>query len=808
MKYKLEDLIDINGIKDIFLRLNEFTDIPLSILDINGNHLIVTSQQDICCSFHKSHPISKNDCLESDSTILSRYNKKFGYAIYTCPRGLTECAIPIIIENNHLANVFLGQFFTEEPDMDFFIKQATQFEYDEVRYLEAVRKVPIISRDQLDKKIEFIKSFVYFLIDLGLKKLNEIKLSKKIERAEKELSKSEQYRLITENSSDMITLIDHNNVIIYISPSCNKIGGYKQSQIINNSMLYFIHPDDITEFELIHKEMISRRRESYSMVFRFLKNDFTYIWVESKMNAIYDEKTGNLIEIQSSTRDISLQKRMNEELIAAKNEADQANSAKSEFLANMSHEIRTPLNAVIGFSELLAATNLDSKQKSYVEAVNTAGKSLLMLINDILDLSKIEAGRMEVDFSPVSVKNIFIEIGQIFAQKFRSKNLELIMNLDKTIPQALLLDETRLRQVLLNLMGNAVKFTDKGSITLELKADYLDSDKSRLNLKISVIDTGIGIPENDHQRIFESFKQQSGQSNRKYGGTGLGLTITKKLVEMMNGKISLSSIYGKGSTFTIELFDIDVAASDSLPSQSILSDNNSLEFKKATVLVVDDVEFNRTLLKEILTKKGLDVITAENGYESLVIAEEIQPNVILMDIRMPVMDGYEASTKLKASEKTKHIPVIALTASTLGTKNTQKEELAFDGFLLKPVSTAKLFEELKKYLEIKGSTDKELLVDNNIVQEQTTTVSNELINLVENEILTIIKKLRVVLKISGVKTLSNILLETSKKYNLASLLDLANELKISTENFDVEIIKSNVEKANAYLELLIKKEGS
>lgn len=803
MKYKLQDLVDLDGIKKMFDKLYNFTNIPLSILDNDGNILVDTFQQDVCKFFHRANPISNLDCVKSDSNVVKRYKENKTAVIYTCPRGLSECSIPIIIEGSHLANLFMGQFFFKKPNLEYYRKQAKQFNYDETKYIEAVLKAPIISRELVNNKLEFINSFVEFLADLGLKKLNEIKLSKQIERVEEEISKREQYKLITENSSDMISLFDTKNNFIYISPSCKKIGGYEQKDIIGHSFLDFIHPDDIHLFEDLCKEMLQSKNDTYSLTFRFLNKNGKYLWVESKMHPIFDKSNSNMLEIQSSTRDISERITMHNELVTAKTEAEQANFAKSEFLANMSHEIRTPLNAVIGFSELLSATNVDTKQKSFVEAINTAGNSLLMLINDILDLSKIEAGRMEIQLSPVNVKNIFTELEQIFAQKIKSKNLKYIIDIDKTLPLALLLDETRLRQVLLNLIGNAVKFTDKGSITLKVKAFYKDSDKSRLDFKISVIDTGIGISSSEFDSIFESFKQQAGQSNRKYGGTGLGLAITKKLVGVMNGKISVSSVVNKGSTFTIELKDIDVAASDSLPSQDLSSNFSHLKFKKATVLVVDDVESNRLLIKEILLKRGLNVITAENGYDAIITAEEILPNIIIMDIRMPVMDGYEANNKLKENKKTKNIPVIALTASVLSNNNTKKSEHLFDGFLPKPVSTNKLFEELIKYLEVKEDNIAKEVLNFNTSSVQTTIVTNELKTVISEEILPIVKKLETVLKIAHVKSLANILNNTATKYNQPKLLNFSNELMGGIETYDVDIIKSITKQVLNYLENLL-----
>lgn len=804
LEYKIQDLIDLNQIKELFLKLYDVSGISLTIVGNDGDVLVFSYQQDICTLFHKFDDVTKKECTESDLYMAKNYNGCPNAVIYTCPRGLVESVIPIIIEGNHLATLFMGQFFYEKPDIEYFRKQAKQFGFNEKKYLNALSSVPILSREQVSKNLEFIKTFVEFLADLGLKKLKEINSTQQIRKAEEEISKREQYRLITENSTDMISLFSPMNKLIYISPASKRIIGYEPSEIIGRTLIEFFYSDDIDSSEIINNNMLNHAKEVYSLTHRLCRKDGTYVWAESYIRPIYDTKTGNLLEIQSSTRDISKRKIMEEELLTAKTEADRANAAKSEFLANMSHEIRTPLNAVIGFSELLVATPLDLKQKSYIDAINTAGKSLLTLINDILDLSKIESGMMEIYLAPVKPKNIFIELEQIFRQKIRSKKLKFVLNIDNDLPSVLLLDETRLRQVLLNLVGNAVKFTNNGSITMQVDKVYKDlRDGSRLDLKISVKDTGIGIPETEYDRIFESFKQQAGQSNRKYGGTGLGLSITKKLVEMMHGKISVTSILGEGSCFTVELYNVDVSISNALPSDDELGEFNKFEFEKATLLVVDDVESNLLLIKEILTRKGLDVITAENGYEATITAQEIIPDIILMDIRMPVMDGYEAYGILKANKKTKDIPVIALTASTLSGKDGDKRDMLFEGFLSKPVATKKLFEELKKYIKVKDIKDEKIIFEDIAPATILDSTLDELKNIIIGDILPIAKRLDVVLKISEVKILANLLLETGMKFNVIAISDLAQELFTAIQAFDIELIKVRTKNTCAFLESLI-----
>ena len=393
-------------------------------------------------------------------------------------------------------------------------------------------------------------------------------------------------------------------------------------------------------------------------------------------------------------------------LFQAKEAAEAANRAKSEFLANMSHEIRTPLNAVIGFSELLASQVTDSKQQSYLDAIQTAGKSLLTLINDILDLSKIEAGRLEMQPEAANLAVIIEEVRQIFAMKAAEKHVELLTKLDPTVPAALLLDEARLRQILLNLVGNAVKFTDTGHITISARAIALPADSKRVDVILTVEDTGIGILASQIEAIFASFKQQDGQSTRKYGGTGLGLTITKRLVELMHGQITVRSTVGEGSLFEIILRQVPVAAEALIEVVRESTDEvRIITFERGVVLVADDVTSNRALLREWLQQTGLAVIEAEDGQQAVRFAEENSPDLILMDLRMPKMNGFEAIKQLKTNIRTRSIPVIALTATMAIHEAIKTSSSEFDCYLPKPIDMQALFAELARYLPLKKQSE-------------------------------------------------------------------------------------------------------
>lgn len=529
----------------------------------------------------------------------------------------------------------------------------------------------------------------------SIESIRDITERKQVSEALRE--SEERFRAIFDTAEDSIFIKDRSLRYIQVNPAMEKLFGLPATELIGKT--------DIDLFGTVAGAMINKidlcvlsgeiTREEQMLPVNGRPTTFHAIKVPMQ------NSSGEIIGICGIARDISEQKRAEDNLKAAKEAADAGTRAKSEFLANMSHEIRTPMNAIIGMTELLLETETNPDQKDYVETIRSSGETLLTIINDILDLSKIEGGKMELESQPFDLKSCIDESLNLVAAEASKKRVKLSYAIDDNAPKLIMGDLTRLCQILINLLNNAVKFTDEGEVTIAVSSQQ--NGKSH-EIHFAVKDTGIGIPEDKMARLFQPFSQVDASTTRKYGGTGLGLAISKRLIEMMGGKMWVESQLGKGSTFH---FTIQTEATqrkpinyrENAPSRKIIHANlQTDQDSNLRILLAEDNIVNQKVMLQMLDKLGYQTDIAANGREVLQALECRSYDIVLMDVQMPEMDGMEAARAIRERWSTADQPrIIALTAHAMESDKKMCIDAGMDDYLSKPVKIEKLRTALELY---------------------------------------------------------------------------------------------------------------
>jgi signal transduction histidine kinase/CheY-like chemotaxis protein len=482
-------------------------------------------------------------------------------------------------------------------------------------------------------------------------------------------------------------------------------------------------------------------------------------------------------------------------LTEAKLLAEHSNREKTLFLANMSHEIRTPMNAILGFSELLQQDLREPRHRQYLQSIRSSADSLLLLINDILDMSKIEAGVMELNPEPTDLREICEFLKTLFSESATKKGLKLTCHTVENLPHALLLDRIRLRQVLINLVGNAVKFTDKGSVEVQVTWEKQQTS-SEVTLAIDVQDTGLGIPQDKLDAIFKPFVQAGAHREKEQQGTGLGLSIVKRLTEIMGGTVTVASLMERGSAFHLRFPNVPISAR--LPAAEKSSTNGEVNFNElrpATLLVVDDNETNCQLIEGMFAGSHHRLVFGWSGEEAVTKSRELKPDILLLDVRMPGMGGDEALAEIRRTPGLEFLPIIAVTASNLlSQENSLKER--FSGYVRKPFSRRELFEELADFLprHIKPESPAETIgVDGASAASTTfTPVPRELLSQLRQLIIDPWPSLRDSVAVNESKIFAQGLEGLGQRWQCEPLIRYAQKLIHDAENYAVTDLEKHL----------------
>jgi signal transduction histidine kinase/DNA-binding response OmpR family regulator len=457
-----------------------------------------------------------------------------------------------------------------------------------------------------------------------------------------------------------------------------------------------LHPEERTNVIDSLDAVISSGGSTWQCDHRFLKNDGSYAYMNTRGYISVDD-ANKPVRIIGSMQDITQRKNAELELISAKMEAVEARKSQEQFLANMSHEIRTPMNGIMGMVQLIGGTNLSNEQKEYVETIKESASNLLVIINDILDFTKIVAGKVLIEHIDYNFRDIINNSIKIIHFKAEEKGILLTSEIDKRIHPVLTGDPVRLNQILINLVGNAIKFTEKGEVKVSVK--LLEEDDENVKLQFAVSDTGIGIAPDKLNSVFDSFTQESSSTTRKYGGTGLGLTITKQLIELQGGTITVESRPGAGSTFTFCL-PLKKSNTNILPSKSVANSKPAHVLSDVNILLVEDNLINQKVASYTLSKQGAQVEIANHGKEAIIMIEKKKYDVILMDIQMPEMDGFETTQYIRNNEKDwiSKTPIIAMTASALVSERVKCLASGMNDYISKPFQAKELYDKISQQL--------------------------------------------------------------------------------------------------------------
>jgi PAS domain S-box-containing protein len=580
--------------------------------------------------------------------------------------------------------------------------------------------LPDGSRRTLESNVSLIRSQAG--VPIGFRGMSR-DVTERRQKEEELRQREERYRTIIENMAEGYWETDITGRYVFVNDRVVLAHGRSREQLLGMSNKQYMDEENVSKVGKAFKQVYLTGEPIRGFTFEITRGNGTKCINESSLSLIKDGE-GNPVGFRGIARDITARVHAETELQHAKEAAESANRAKSEFLANVSHEIRTPMNGIIGMTELALDTDLAPQQREYLELVKASANSLLTLINDILDFSKIEAGKLDLDPVEFGLQESIDDCVRTLALRASQKGLDLLYQVQPDVPRILTGDPGRLRQILVNLIGNSIKFTNEGRILLSVEVDSenpASEDPGNAVLHFSLEDTGIGIPLDKQQLIFESFSQADGSTTRRYGGTGLGLAISARLVDMMGGRIWVDSHPGAGATFhftarfgvaqepaPLSALEQDASVCD--PGPASLTDQ-----PRAYILLAEDNVVNETLAVRLLEKHGYRVAVARNGRQAVAACAREDFDLILMDVQMPELNGYEATSEIRKRELEtgRHTPIIAMTAHAMKGDRERCLEAGMDGYLSKPINRAELFETIQSMVASNGNPETGLSLEGN-----------------------------------------------------------------------------------------------
>ena len=596
--------------------------------------------------------------------------------------------------------------------------------------------------------------------DITEKKLSETAL----------MESEEKFRNIFESFQDIYFRCNMDGIISLVSPSVKRVLGFEQEEVVGKKITdYFISRSKLSDlFKELYKDKQVQNYEG--VVVTKNGNEIQFL---SNVRLIKRRK--NKYEIEGVARDFTRLKETNRQLREAKELAERSLQIKERFLANMSHEIRTPMNGIIGMIDLIGSTQLDDEQSEYIRTIKKSSDSLLHILNDILDLSKIEAGKMKLRLQPVRLIDTFEKVYELYSQQAHLSNNTLYYHLDDQLPEYIMADETRLTQVLSNLTSNAIKFSPKkGNINLSIRV--LNQQDNCYRFKVFIKDSGIGIYQNDIEKLFQNFSQIDSSSSKNYSGTGLGLAISKELVKSMGGEIGVASTPGLGSTFwfTFEAYSIGAHEVTEKTEENVFV--KQFTDSSPQILLVDDNQINRNVAKSILLKSGCEVVEVSSGQEAIKEVKKRKFDLIFMDIQMPDMDGVQATAKIKKLKLVHRPPIVAMTAYSMEEDRVKFLKKGLDDYIAKPIKANSLIEKVKTWLHF-----------------EPKSVSSEVFNESTEELVINQNTLNHLYKYGGRELIESVLSDFDREATeqVASVTDFASQKEYESMRRELHTLKGN-----------------